>query len=112
MSSLKTQNTAINNFLTSTMSNEVKEAFIQLLELNVKGRDDITFFSKNILGMPLNDFQNKFLTRTTTPRSKWKEVFSDNNDDEEDIEDIGGMLYGKNIAYPSNQVGKLLNISG
>lgn len=62
-------------------------------------------FSEEMLGMPLNDFQKKFLTRTTTPRESWFELFADK------IEDIGGFLYGRNIAFPSNQVGKTVMIA-
>jgi len=104
--SLKKAELSINDFLVSTLPNEAKEAFIALLELNIRGRKDICVFAEEILGMPLNDFQRKFLTRTTTPRAEWSQIFGDEN-----IEEIGGMLFGKNIAFPSNQVGKTVMIA-
>jgi len=96
----------INSFMISTLPNEVKEAFIALLELNVRGRNDVLVFAEEVLGMPLNAFQKKFLTRTTTPRAIWQEVFG-----MEGVEEIGGMTFGKNIAFPSNQVGKTVLIA-
>jgi hypothetical protein len=94
---------SIKDFLVSTLPDEMKSAFIELLELESKGRDDIITFSEQMLGVPLNDFQKKFLKRSTTPRSLWTQVFTDII---ETFEDIGGLMFGKNIAFPSNQVGK------
>lgn len=89
---------AVNNFLSSTFDKDIRHKLFELIRLADEGRRDIVAFSEKILGVPLNDFQKKFLTRTTTPREEWANKFGD------DIEDIGGMLFGKNIAYPSNQV--------
>ena len=100
---------AVNNFLISTLPNEAKEAFIALVELNIRGREDILVFAEEILGMPLNDFQKKFLKRTTTPRSIWAEVFTELAGLV--VEEVGGLLFGKNIAFPSNQVGKTVMIA-
>lgn len=100
--------TNLRNFLTSTLSDEEKERFVELIEKVSRGRNDIIYFSEELLGIPLNKFQKRFLKRSTTPRSKWREVF-DNIPDT--FEDIGGMLFGKNIACPSNQIGKTVMIS-
>lgn len=99
------QTRAIREFLVSTLPAEAKQAFIDLLELNIRARNDIVVFAEEVLGMPLNDFQKKFLRHTTTPRSQWQEIFGTV------INDIGGMLFGKNIAHPSNQVGKTVMIA-
>ena len=74
---------------------------MELIDLVQRARQDIVVFSEEMLGAPLNDFQREYLTRTTTPRVQWPEKFG-----VEEIEDIGGMLFGRNIACPSNQVGK------
>ncbi len=97
--------TSIKDFLISTLPKEAKREIVELLELNQRGRNDIVVFSEEILGVPLNNFQKKFLKRTTTPRSLWREKFDDA------IVDIGGYLFGRNIACPSNQVGKTVMIS-
>lgn len=89
----------------SGLDQESKANFIQLLEDEMRGRDDIVFFAEHMLGVPLNKYQKKFLTRTTTPRSEWKEKFDD------DIEDIGGFIYGSNIAAIGNQSGKTVGIA-
>lgn len=75
--------------------------FVRLIELAQRGRRDICAFAEEILGMPLNDFQRQYLSRTTTPRSEWPDKYGTDPADS-----IGGMLFGKNIACPSNQVGK------
>ena len=46
-------------FLVSTMDAESKQRFIELLETEKRGREDIVFFSENTLGVPLNDYQVK-----------------------------------------------------
>ena len=100
--------TNLRNFLASTLTDDEKTNFVELIEKVARGREDIIYFSNELLGIPLNRFQEKFLKYSTTPRSKWQEVF-DNIPDT--FEDIGGMLFGKNIACPSNQVGKTVMIS-
>ena len=95
----------LNHFLESTLPDEAKKELVSLLELNQRGRADICVFAEEMLGMELNPFQRKFLSRTTTPRSLWGEVFGEDN------VDIGGYTYGRNIAFPSNQVGKTVMIA-
>lgn len=90
----------LKEFFTSTLPNEAKREVVDLIELNQRGREDVCVFSEEMLGISLNDFQRKFLERSTTPRSLWSSKFG------VDIEDIGGYLFGRNIACPSNQVGK------
>jgi len=89
----------------STMDNESKLRFIGLLKQERRWRDDIISFSEEALGVPLNNYQQKWLSRTTTPRSKWAEKFGD------EIEDIGGFLYGSNISSIGNQSGKTVGIA-
>ena len=96
---------AIKDFIVSTMGAEEKARFIDLLEAEMKGRADIIYFSENILGVPLNKYQKKWLERTTTPRSKWGEKFGDF------IVDIGGFLFGSNISAIGNQSGKTVGIA-
>ena len=93
------------DFLVSTMDAETKQRFIELIEAERRGREDIIYFSENLLGVPLNEYQNKWLTRTTTPRGKWLEKFG------EVIEDIGGFLFGSNISSIGNQSGKTVGIA-
>lgn len=93
------------DFAVSTMDAESKTRFIELLKAEKRGRDDVVFFSEEILGVPLNDYQRKWLTRTTTPRNKWMEKFGDG------IEDIGGFLFGSNISSIGNQSGKTVGIA-
>src|SRR3990167_1508591 len=97
--------TIAKNFLISTMRNEDKARFLELLKTERRGREDIVFFSEEMLGVPLNDYQKKWLTRTTTPRNKWLEKFGDA------IEDIGGYLFGSNISSIGNQSGKTVGIA-
>lgn len=92
-------------FAVSTMENEAKLRFLELLEDEVRGRDDICYFSEHMLGIPLNKYQKRWLTRTTTPRALWKEKFG------EEIEDIGGFLFGSNISAIGNQSGKTVGIA-
>jgi len=95
----------LKDFFTSTLPDEAKREVVDLIELNQRGREDICVFSEEMLGVPLNNFQRKFLQRSTTPRSLWMEKFGI------EIEDIGGYLFGRNIACPSNQVGKTVMIA-
>ncbi len=95
----------LNDLATSTMSNEEKLRFLDLLLLEARGRADIKVFAEEILGVPLNPYQIKWLTYTTTPRSQWKEKFGI------EIEDIGGFLYGSNISAIGNQSGKTVGIA-
>jgi len=97
--------TQAKNFLVSTMDKDSKARFIELVKAERRGREDIVFFSEEMLGVPLNDYQKKWLTRTTTPRNKWLEKFGDA------IEDIGGYLYGSNISSIGNQSGKTVGIA-
>ena len=89
----------------STMDAETKERIVQLIESERRGREDIVYFSEEMLGVPLNEYQKKWLTRTTTPRSKWLEKFGDT------MEDIGGFIFGSNISSIGNQSGKTVGIA-
>src|SRR3972149_4641485 len=93
------------NFLVSTMDAETKQRFVEMIESERRGREDIVYFSEEMLGVPLNDYQKKWLTRTTTPRNKWLEKFGDK------IEDICGFLFGSNISSIGNQSGKTVGIA-
>lgn len=93
------------NFAVSTMDATTKLRFIELLKAEKNGREDIIYFSEELLGVPLNDYQKKWLTRTTTPRNSWLEKFGDA------IEDIGGFLFGSNISAIGNQSGKTVGIA-
>lgn len=97
---------ASNNFVVSSVPDEAKLAFLELADLLMRCRDDVPLFFEKMLGIPTNDFQRNFLTHSCTPRAQWKEKLG------EDIEQIGGLMYGKNIAYPSNQIGKTVMIAG
>lgn len=101
----RTWNTALKDFLVSTLPEDAKREIVELLELNQRGRDDIVVFAEAMLGMPLNKFQQKYLRHTTTPRAQWMDKFGT------EVEDIGGFLFGRNIACPSNQVGKTVMIA-
>lgn len=92
-------------FLISTLDAETKQRFIEMIESERRGREDILYFSENLLGVPLNDYQKKWLSRTTTPRNEWMEKFGDA------IEDIGGFLFGSNISSIGNQSGKTVGIA-
>ncbi len=93
------------DFFTSTLGDDAKRRFLDMLELERRGREDVIVFSEEILGVPLNDYQHKWLKRTTTPRSKWAELFGDA------IEDIRGFLFGSNISSIGNQSGKTVGIA-
>jgi hypothetical protein len=97
---------AINRFVVSAIPDDAKAAFLAMLELQQRCREDIVLFFNVMLGLPTNEFQEKFLRRSTTPRKLWMEKW------EEPMEDIGGLLFGKNIAFPSNQIGKTVMIAG
>src|SRR3990167_2537923 len=97
--------TSLKDFLVSTLPAEAKRAFVEMLEQYQRGREDIVYFSEELLGVPLNAFQKNFLAHSTTPRNLWMERFGTL------VEDIGGMLFGRNIAHPSNQVGKTVMIA-
>lgn len=84
-------------FFISTMESDTKARFLELLAAEKRGREDIIYFSEALLGIQLNDYQKKWLTRTTTPRSKWLEKFN------ETFEDIGGFFFGSNISSIGNQ---------
>lgn len=102
----KTYQSAIKDFLVdASLSPEAKRNFIEMIELVQRGRKDVLVFAVEVLGMQLNEFQIQFLSHTTTPRALWLERFGI------EVEDIGGMLYGRNIACPSNQVGKTVMIA-
>lgn len=92
-------------FLVSTMDAETKKRFVEMIEAERRGRMDVVYFSEEILGVPLNDYQRKWLSRTTTPRSEWAEKFEDK------IEDIKGFLFGSNISSIGNQSGKTVGIA-
>ena len=93
------------DFHVSTMDDDAKARFLELLDLERRGRDDVCVFANEILGVPLNEYQIKWLSRTTTPRNKWLEKFQDA------IEDIGGFLFGSNISAIGNQSGKTVGIA-
>lgn len=96
----------LNTLATSTLDLESKLRFLDFLELEARGREDVKVFSEEILGVPLNPYQVKWLTRTLTPRHQWKEKFGD-----EGFDDIGGFLYGSNISAIGNQSGKTVCIA-
>ena len=92
-------------FHVSTFDTASKMRVLDLLDDEIKSRDDICYFSEHLLGIPLNAFQKRWLTMTTTPRSEWKEKF------DIDIEDIGGFMFGSNISSIGNQGGKTVAIA-
>lgn len=92
-------------FHISTMDADSKRRFLELLKAERRGRDDIIYFSEELLGVQLNEYQKRWLSRTTTPRSKWMERFG------EVIDDIGGFLFGSNISAIGNQSGKTVGIA-
>lgn len=97
---------AQHNFIASSVSDEAKLAVVELADLVMRCRDDVPLFFEMMLGIPTNEFQEKFLSRSTTPRTQWMEKWG------EEVEQIGGLLFGKNIAFPSNQIGKTVMIAG
>lgn len=98
-------NNTLKDFFSSTIPDEAKRELVDLLELNQRGREDICVFVEEILGVSLNNFQRNFLVHSTTSRALWLTKFG------VEIEDIGGYLFGRNIACPSNQVGKTIMIA-
>lgn len=92
-------------FFSSTMDNESKLRFLELVECERRWRDDIIAFAEEGLGVGLNPYQKIWLSRTTTPRSEWMEKFG------QEIEDIGGYLYGSNVSAIGNQSGKTVGIA-
>lgn len=95
----------INDFLfNEDLPIEAKREVVKLISLNRRARKDIVVFAEEVLGMQLNEFQKEFLTRTTTPRSVLMQA-------KLYVGDVLGMLFGKNIAFPSNQVGKTVMIA-
>lgn len=93
------------DFAVSTIDDETRLRFLEMLEQERRWRTDIIAFSEEGLGVPLNDYQKLWLSRTTTPRSKWKELF------DKVIEDIGGFIFGSNISSIGNQSGKTVGIA-
>lgn len=89
----------------SSMDADAKARFIEMLKAERRWRSDIIAFSEEALGVSLNSYQKKWLSRTTTPRSLWKEKFDD------DIVDIGGFSFGSNISSIGNQSGKTVGIA-
>lgn len=89
----------------STMPNEDKLRFLDLLELEARACADIIVFAQEVLGVPLNPYQKIWLSHTTTPRSQWLEKFG------KEVNDIGGFLYGSNISAIGNQSGKTVGIA-
>ena len=92
-------------FLVSTLDGDAKARIIEMIECERRWRDDIILFSEEGLGVPLNAYQKRWLSRTTTPRSGWMEKFG------ETIADIGGYLFGSNISAIGNQSGKTVGIA-
>lgn len=92
---------AIKDFLLDvSLPSASKQAFLDLLKLMQRGRDSILVFATEMLGMSLNEFQIEYLSKSTTPRKMWMEKFGIGFTDDE------GMMFGRNIACPSNQIGK------
>ena len=92
---------AVKDFLVDvSLPPEAKQEFLALVDLVKRGREDIIVFAREMLGMDLNEFQVEYLRKSTTPRAEWAEKFG------LELEFDDGMLFGRNIACPSNQVGK------
>jgi hypothetical protein len=104
---------SINEFVfDQTLPIDSKRRLLELVELNRRGREDITVFAEEMLGIPLNDFQRKFLRQTTAPREfLMDKAWATSADLIPYLGDVLGMLFGKNIAFPSNQVGKTVMIA-
>lgn len=106
MSNLSQQsNLLTEKFFSSTMDDESKLRFLELVECERRWRDDVIAFAEEGLGVMLNPYQKIWLSRTTTARSEWLEKFG------EEIEDIGGYLYGSNVSAIGNQSGKTVGIA-
>lgn len=97
---------ALTRFVESPLPDQVKQSFVEMIILNTRCRDDVVLFFNEMLGLPTNEFQENFLRHSTTPRKDWLEKFGTQ------VEDIGGLTFGKNIAFPSNQIGKTVMIAG
>lgn len=89
----------------SLLPAESREKFMRLIEDERRGREDICYFSEHSLGIPLNSFQRRYLSMTTTPRAILMQSLG--------LSDkfIDGMLFGKNIVACSNQIGKTVAIA-
>lgn len=98
-------NRSVETFLSSPISDSMKRTIVDIIGLVTRCRDDVPFFSEQMLGMKLNPFQRTFIERSCTPRRLWKEKFGDTHDQ------IGGLVFGKNIAYPGNQAGKTVMLA-
>lgn len=113
-------NNGLNAFVfDQTLPLEAKRKVIELVSLNRRAREDVRVFANEMLGMSLNQFQEKFLVTTTKPRQTlmdkaWVAAWNLANGYEvlkAYLGTVPGMLYGKNIAFPSNQVGKTVMIA-
>ncbi len=87
------------------MTDDQRARFIELLEMEQRGRNDVQYFSEVILGVPLNDYQKKWLSRTCTPREEWPAKFG------EEVSEVAGLRFGKNISAIGNQSGKTVCIA-
>lgn len=96
---------SLKNLAISTMDTESKLRFLEYMEMEIKGREDVKYFAEELLGVKLNPYQIKWLRYTTTPRYMWEEKFG------ESVEDIGGFLFGSNISAIGNQSGKTVGIA-
>lgn len=117
---MNSHNSGINGFVfDQTLPLEAKRKLVDLVKLNLRGREDIRVFSREMLGMELNSFQERFLVTTTKPRQSlmdkaWVAAWNAANGYEllkAYLGTVPGMLFGKNIAFPSNQVGKTVMIA-
>lgn len=111
---------SVSTFITNkNLTDDLKRQAIAFMRLSKRGREDITVFATEMLGLPLNEFQKRYLLQTTTPREMLRDqefVQSLNEQLGEDLfkfysGDVEGMKFGKNIAFPSNQVGKTVMIA-
>ena len=97
--------TLARNLSVSNLDDEAKAKYVEMVRNERRWRTDIIAFSEECLGVPLNSYQKVWLSRTTTPRAKWKDLFND------PIEDISGFLFGSNISAIGNQAGKTVGIA-
>jgi len=102
---------SLNEFVfDTTIPPDAKKRLVEMVALNRRGREDVCIFAEELLGMPLNDFQRGFLRQTTSSReSLMDKAWALAHNLIPYLGDVMGMLYGKNIAFPSNQVGKGLD---
>lgn len=103
--SQRTLEHAVREFLASNIPTDSKSEFVRMIQLVQECRGDAVKFAEELLGVPLNDFQRKFLRITTSPRSTWWERFQIK------LEEVAGLTFGINIAFPANQVGKTVMIA-